>query len=286
MQGLKGELHEFTRSPAPLQCFESGALGSKKLVVFMGGLTDGLLACPYIRSLSAECAAEGYALIQPVFRSSYCQFGTGTLDRDVEDLTNLLFWAQSNRQSDIQVSLIGHSTGCQISVFFCQTAPQAVRQLVKSVILQSPVSDREAFGLEHDKDFVSNLLQKARSCENSSEIVHTLYGIAPLTATRTLHLFEKYGLDDMFSSDLTDEELRERLGHMDDFYCLFVIALGDQYVPPNVYPDFCTRLISAVHGSTLFTIEGADHSLHKPKDIATAAFVSRAVEFMKEGFLN
>ena len=45
-------------------------------------------------------------------------------------------------------------------------------------------------------------------------IVHNLYGIAPLSAARFCDLFERNGKDDFFSSDLTKEEMSERLGHM------------------------------------------------------------------------
>jgi hypothetical protein len=38
---------------------------------------------------------------------------------------------------------------------------------------------------------------------------------APVTANRFVDLATKEGIDDMFSSDLTEGELRERLGHLD-----------------------------------------------------------------------
>ena len=176
----------------------------------VGGLTDGLLACPYVPAVSIRCKANSYALIQPILRSSYCQFGMQTLANDVEDLNSLVDFLRSNRGDDLAITFIGHSTGCQIAVTFCKTS-QLARNFVKKIVLQAPVSDREALLLEESKDFVENLIVTANNLVEAGkgrQIVHSLYGIAPLTATRTLDLFSEGGLDDMFSSYSTDEQLK------------------------------------------------------------------------------
>jgi len=55
-------------------------------MVYLGGLTDGLLACPYVEALGEICHARGWALVQPVLSSSYAGYGTGSLDRDTEEV--------------------------------------------------------------------------------------------------------------------------------------------------------------------------------------------------------
>ena len=93
-----GRLVEYTNSPCSLQVFESGLIGAENVIVMLGGLTDGLMACSYVPKLSSLCAESGYALLQPILRSSYCQFGTGTLIRDMDDLINLFKWI--NKRSE------------------------------------------------------------------------------------------------------------------------------------------------------------------------------------------
>ena len=95
-----GRLVEYTREPCSLQVFESGIVGSNKVVIMLGGLTDGLLACSYVSKLSNMCTEAGYALLQPILRSSYCQFGTGRLSRDLEDLVNLFRWINKRPETD------------------------------------------------------------------------------------------------------------------------------------------------------------------------------------------
>lgn len=54
-------------------------------------------------------------------------------------------------------------------------------------------------------------------------------------ASRLLSLFTKDGLDDMFSSDFTDEELNQKFGHIKDRWpiCL-AFSVDDEYVPDFV----------------------------------------------------
>ena len=94
-------------------------------------------------------------MIQPILRSSYCQFGTQTLDTDVEDLNNLVKFLKETRGNDIQVSIIGHSTGCQIAVHFCKTS-QFAKDCIEKIILQAPVSDREAMVMETSVNMLKN----------------------------------------------------------------------------------------------------------------------------------
>ena len=70
------------------QAFVTGSL-QKKAAVLLGGLSDGLLACPYAPPLAEALEALGYATVQPILRTSYAQFGFGSLDNDVEDLEEL-----------------------------------------------------------------------------------------------------------------------------------------------------------------------------------------------------
>ena len=80
---------------------------------------------------------------------------------------------------------------------------------------------------------------------------------APITASRFLSLQNLDGDDDFFSSDLSDEQLRERLGHIGTFYrepgedCLKVLVAfsgKDEYVPKHVDKHrLLTRLCDAMN---------------------------------------
>jgi hypothetical protein len=70
--GIQGRLYQYKPSPGSLQAFESpGRHNFRKYCIFVGGLTDGLLACAYVEALAAECEKQAWALVQPVLSSSY-----------------------------------------------------------------------------------------------------------------------------------------------------------------------------------------------------------------------
>ena len=278
---MEGRVYQYCSAPAPLQAFESGPLeGSENALVVMGGLTDGLLPTTYTPPLAAAVAAEGWATVQPLLRGSYCQFGTGGLDRDVEDLSSLLKFLRDRRGAK-RVALLGHSTGCQITARFLADdgtgGSEELRSMVVLAVLQAPVSDREAGPLSGVN--VSEVVAEARlavGAGNGSRLIsHALYGFIPLSAQRALDLFDRLGADDMFSSDMTGSELSSRLGHLGrcGAHVLLSLSMDDQYVPlasagGSGYADLGKRLLDAVTGSegdassaTLLMINGADHAL-------------------------
>ena len=64
-----------------LQAFESGPPKSERKLVVLGGLSDGMLACPYVPEVAAALAEDGgWSVVQPNLRSSYMQWGFSSLD--------------------------------------------------------------------------------------------------------------------------------------------------------------------------------------------------------------
>lgn len=100
---------------------------------------------------------------------------------------------------------------------------------------------------------------------------------APITAKRLLDLQERGGADDFFSSDFSDEELVERLGHIGrvaNLELLSVFSGADEYVPQHV-DALCLsqRIVDAMntHGcvaKSLYlptanhNLSGADGDMH------------------------
>ena len=82
--GMEGTLFRYRTSPGSLQAFMSPAEHAHaRYVIYLGGLTDGLLACGYVEELAAECDRKGWAFVQPVIRSSYAGYGCSSLANDV-----------------------------------------------------------------------------------------------------------------------------------------------------------------------------------------------------------
>jgi hypothetical protein len=79
---------------------------------------------------------------------------------------------------------------------------------------------------------------------------------APITASRYLSLFDVDGDDDFFSSDLSDDELIDRLGHVRDLgresglRALVAFSKRDEYVPESVDKvGLLKRLVKSMNGS-------------------------------------
>jgi gamma-glutamyltranspeptidase/glutathione hydrolase len=243
------------------------------VVVFVPGLTDGLLGCGYVSSLATMVTEEHFVFVQPTLSSSWNGYGTSTITQDVLELDQLLL---SSRLSSLPVVLIGHSTGCQDAVHYMKHG--RCKQRVCSIVLQAPVSDREAMLLEATASGGVQVLQdaiafaaEAVGAGNGTLLMPRdapgTYGV-PMTAERYLSLSGRMTAEDLFSSDLTDDELRIQNGHVlecgVDACC--VLSGRDQYVPPVLlekYDDFGQRLSTAM-GGEYHVIKQADHGLQDP----------------------
>jgi pimeloyl-ACP methyl ester carboxylesterase len=274
-----------------LNAFSSGDSHQLNLplkVICTGGLTDGLNACPWIFKLSSECQKRGWNVIQPLFSSSYLGYGTGSLTRDTEEMVCFIDHLVSDHNCQ-NVVLVGHSTGCQNAIHFLRHAPLSVRSRVVAVALQAPVSDQEAGEMEMEQEA---RLQHAReqvlshgavACENILMPMHMHY--SPITVSRFLALHERYGADDMFSSYLTDDELKDRLDcfSMDpsralpssdapsttpSIPVLVAFSLADEYVPPSLDKLILLARLTASMGpsATSLPLHGANHNLSEPTD--------------------
>lgn len=261
-----------------------GGTGSKA-VVCIGGLTDGLLSLRYMPSLAAAVAPTtnddtaigcGWRVFQPVLQSSYRGWGTGSLSEDAEDIDRFLECLQKTRGIS-DVVLLGHSTGCQDVVHFLATGRFA--SCIKGIVLQAPVSDREAVPLtctsgghtlseiSKFKELATSMVADGRGEEVMPRQASLLIGPPhPITAYRFHSLTGRMTDDDMFSSDLTDEELRKRLGHI-NVPTLIAVSVDDEYVPKSTdLKDLSGRMSCAMAAGrsgqvSVLAIESGGHSL-------------------------
>jgi pimeloyl-ACP methyl ester carboxylesterase len=207
--------------------------------ILIGGLSDGLIPTPYAKDLEKACHSVGWSLVQPLMSSSGLGFGHGSLHRDTQEISCLLRYLIHHRGAET-IAFVGHSTGCQNSVHFLKYGDQDLVERVKVVALQAPVSDREHAMLQPNYDtniaHAKSLVEVGRGEEMMSRDAFW----APITASRFLSLQDFGGDDDFFSSDLSDVELRLRLGHIGKvskqtgLRVLVAFSGQDEYVPDFV----------------------------------------------------
>ncbi|KAL6639056.1 hypothetical protein ACP70R_022786 [Stipagrostis hirtigluma subsp. patula] len=242
-------------------------------VIFIGGLTDGLLATDYLEPLSLALEVEKWSLVQPLLSSSYTGYGISSLEQDALELDQLISYL-INKENSEGVILLGHSTGCQDIVHYMRTN-FACSKAVSGVILQAPVSDRE---------YRATLPETAEMIDLAAKMISEGRGMdlmpreanpdAPITAYRYHSLCSYMGDDDMFSSDLSEDQLRQRLGHMATTQCQVIFSMGDEYVPQYVDKEaLVDRLCRALGGAEKVEIEWGNHALSNRVQEAVRAIV-------------
>ncbi|CAN4112740.1 unnamed protein product [Withania somnifera] len=263
----------FKYGPKPIQvAFKTGDY--KQQVIFIGGLTDGFLATDYLEPLAVALDKEKWSLVQFLLSSSYSGYGTSSLRRDAMELDLLISYLINKEESE-GVVLLGHSTGCQDIVYYmCTNA--ACSRAVRAAILQAPVSDREYKAtLPYTAsmiDLASNMITEGRNFELMPREANP---DAPITAFRYHSLCAYNGEDDLFSSDFSDDQLKQKLGHMSNTPCQVIFSMGDEYVPDYVDKKaLVDRLCRALGGAEKVEIEHGNHSLSNRVVEAVEAIMS------------
>ena len=304
---LQGTLFQYSTFPS-LVAFEScppspdaGAALTppSNKVILVGGLSDGLLPVPYTQTLEKAVHKLGWSLVQPVISSSYLGFGHGNLDRDTGEVSALMRYLCAHRSGET-FAIVGHSTGCQNAVHFLKHGDKDMVARTKSVALQAPVSDREHAMLEDNYENNISTARKMMEEKRGGEMMPRSAFWAPITAARFLSLQDFGGSDDFFSSDLTDRQLSDRLGHVGrwgadhDGFLLAAFSGADEYVPDHVEKDaLLERLCNAMNEevglrsnveersvATPLIIPKANHNLSKEEGDG-ACFVNAVAEQLK-----
>ncbi|XP_057956793.1 UPF0613 protein PB24D3.06c [Malania oleifera] len=249
----------------------------KQQVIFIGGLTDGFLATEYLESLAIALENEKWSLVQLLLSSSYSGYGTSSLKQDALELDQLISYL-INKEDSEGVVLLGHSTGCQDIVHYMHTNA-ACSRAVRAAILQAPVSDREYRATLPETaaliDLASNMISEGRGSELMPREADPS---APMTAYRFHSLCAYMGDDDMFSSDLSDDQLKTRVGHMSNIPCQVIFSMADEYVPEYVDKKaLVERLCRAMGGAEKVEIEWGNHSLSN----RVAEAVHAIIDFVK-----
>jgi pimeloyl-ACP methyl ester carboxylesterase len=229
----KGTLHTYDFN---LTAFEFGDRDSKNAIVFIGGLGNQYLNVPYIPAVN-EGIGPHWRLFQIALSSSGTGWGTGSLDRDVVEIGKLVKYLK-DKLGLTKVVLFGHSTGSQDSLHYLLKGTEEV----DGIILQASASDREAAEVLFKKRGVKldDYIKEAQEIYDTKGPLELLpkkfsdafFG-APINAYRWLSLTALDGDDDYFSSDLSDDKLKNTFGKINK-PSLFLYSQNDQFVPKYV----------------------------------------------------
>lgn len=219
---FKGTLHDYAPRLTAFE-FDDGAQLAENVLVFIGGLTDGLLTVPYVPNLAASLSKETnskWVVAQALITSSYDGWGTGSLARDVEELSLLVKYLRSNKGGQRKkIVLMGHLTGCQdtityLSKLLVSNDDQSIQ--LDGAILQAPVSDSEAFGSEVEPEKLNQLLAELKDLLDKGQgdtllpdEWRKLMLNTPINAYRFHSLVSKRGDDDYFSSYLDKSDFEK-----------------------------------------------------------------------------
>ena len=129
---MKGKIYMFN-SNYNIVAFTND-IESEYVLIYIGGLSDTLLSTPFTSELSDFCTQDKIQLIIPQLRTMP-NYRTFSISCDVEDVHKIV---EANHGK--KIILLGHSTGCQVSMLYLKTHGSSN---LNQVILQAPVSDVE-----------------------------------------------------------------------------------------------------------------------------------------------
>lgn len=289
-----GTLHQYCPT---LTAFEFGT-PAPNVVVFVGGLGDGLLTVPYVPPLSKAIAkVEGWSLLQALITSSHIGWGTGSLKRDVKELGKLLLYLRSEAGgSRKKVVLVGHSTGCQDAIHYLLDTEKQGNPATRlnGAVLQAPVSDREAISpLFPEKKELASLVKEANERISNNEgdtlmpdsVRRALFN-TPVSAYRFHSLVSVNGDDDYFSSDLPEDTVAGTFGKIATPFVV-LIAEKDEFVPSFVNKHDLLAKWKGVSNPKYWSplskiLEGATHNVGPRSDAgAEKVLIETIVEFIR-----
>ncbi|ORX56802.1 DUF1749-domain-containing protein [Hesseltinella vesiculosa] len=210
--------------------------------------------------------------------SSYSGYGSVTLEDDSQEIDTLLDHLVTQRQKKKFV-ILGHSTGSQDCYWHNKNGKH--REKVVAYILQAPVSDRE-FGEAAIPKFADQvaLAKKMVDEHREQEWMSRSISDVPITATRYVALGDRLGQDDVFSGDLTEDELDRLYDGLTQPMMLVHGSEDEFYKSPVDQMELLERLQRACPAiQKIAVVSGGDHSLTDPT--AAEAFVDLVISFLE-----
>ncbi|AQZ15039.1 (ZYRO0F07040g) [Zygosaccharomyces parabailii] len=277
----QGVLHKYSSSQV---AFEFSPSGSKKVIIVIGGLSDGLLTVEFAPGLATAVRELGFTVIQIQMSSSYKGWGINSLDTDVKEISQLVKYLRSPEGGSREtVIIMGRSTGSQDVMHYLLR----LSDTVEAGILDAPVSDREG----QDPSVIEKLNPKAQQMVSEGkggEILPSQYTkilfATPVTAYRWCSLMVRGGDDDYFSTDLSQEFFTSTFGKLDVPF-LVLENENDEYVPKRVDKEALLNRWKAVSKPNCWSknsgiVKGSTHLVVQPE--SQADLFRRVTAFLKE----
>jgi pimeloyl-ACP methyl ester carboxylesterase len=267
----------------------------KHTLLFVAGLGDGLLTVKYPTVL-AQSLPSDWSVVEVSLLSSYNGWGTGSLQRDVREISEAVQFFRNLRPADGKIVLMGHSTGCQDAMEYVSGKGAANRAAIDGIILQAPVSDREGKNLspEHEKSLQVAQQFKDDGKEDDvlplSAVSGLVYGRAAVTAYRWLSLLVFGGDDDYFSSDLPDQKLRSSFGAFKKSSPLLILWSGaDEHAPSHLdstklmarWTEFVRQGGGIVDSERSGVVADAHHNLNGDPDRVVEDLARRVTGYLQ-----
>ncbi|KAI5969628.1 hypothetical protein CANMA_001291 [Candida margitis] len=280
----EGIVHTYGFNLTAFEFTPSSKQTTPNIILFIGGLGNGLLNVPYLPALAEATTkfksqdGESWNLVQVLLSSAYSGFGTSSLERDSNQIKKAVQYFRSETGGKRRkIVLMGHSTGCQNSLHYLVNVnnrgdlPDSAQ--IQGAILQASVSDSEAFSNDLKKEELGALLKEVyddyisqgKESHILPEKFRKLVFNTPVTAYRFYSLTSKRGDDDFFSSYLTDDDFKKTFGRI-TVPLLVLYSGSDQFVPSSVnkaelVSRFQRSTPSEYWNSNSKIIEGATHDL-------------------------
>lgn len=293
-----GTLHHYT---SRLVAFEyakadpSHDVSTNNVLIWIGGLGDGLLTTPYTKVL-AEALPSNWSFVQPLIYASYMGWGTSNLKRDAKEIGRCVEYFKNLRPS-AKIVLMGHSTGSQDCMEYLVGEEKGDRPGIQGVIFQAGVSDREgmvdAMGDKYESSckVAQQWVDEGRGDDVLPLSVTTKVFVTPSSASRWLSLAspDKNGADDYFSSDLPMEKLEATFGKLPKETPLLILFGGAD----GAVPKFVDRkaLVAKWHGvvksgggmvdeDNSGVVPGASHNLAGDQEYVVQDLIGRVKRYL------
>lgn len=275
-----GVLHHYSQQVA----FEFNPADRKKVIIVIGGLSDGLLTVEFAPGLSKAVEKLEFSVLQIQMRSSYIGWGFNSLNTDVEDIKKLVEYLRSPEGGSRETIIImGRSTGSQDVMHYLLRESNTI----EAGIFNAPVSDREG----QDPKDLQRLNPKAQEMVangQGNEVLPMEYAKyvfdSPITANRWCSLHIKGGDDDYFSTDLPQEFFSSTFGKLDKPF-LVTYNEFDEYSPTHVDKQAFLERWQSLSNPKYWSkhsgiIKGSTHLVTQPE--AQQDLFQRVVDFLVE----
>lgn len=270
MGTFRGLVHQYSN---PQVAFEFEPSGSKKVIIVIGGLTDGLLTVNFAPSLAEAVKELGYSVVHIQMSSSYKGWGITSLDSDVKEIKQLINYLKSPKGGNRErIIILGRSTGSQDVIRYLLRHPETV----DAGIMDAAVSDRQGLSPKVDPSLLEQLNAEAKRLVDEGKQKQVLGPLfakfmfnTPITAYRWCSLMLPGGDDDYFSTDLTDDTLKETFGRIQKPF-LVLENENDEFVPKTIDKSALIERWKSVSNPAYWSknsglLQGASHLVSEPE---------------------